>query len=65
MHLEYVIIYIMIILDDDVTFKRIPAKKDNRVFKFNWRQFELFKEIDGKEQKIDVNEDLLITQTIS
>jgi hypothetical protein len=39
----------MIILDDDILIRRIPAKKDNRVFKFEWKNFKLFKENSEEE----------------
>jgi len=46
----------MIILDDDILIRKISAKKDNRVFKFEWNNFKLFKETDDEK-----NSHLLIT----
>jgi hypothetical protein len=40
----------MIILDDDIIIRRIPAKEDTTIFKFFWNKFQLFDEA-GKQIK--------------
>lgn len=42
----------MIILDDEVELKRIPAKQDTRIFRFFWKEFRLFKE-NGEEVNLE------------
>lgn len=44
----------MIILDDDVILKRIPATEDKEIFKFDWKNFKLFK---GTDEEVVLTED--------